>query len=90
MRTLTINGCTFDSRYATKFIEAGHRQTSKTRPHWIAITFNNWNLSENRVGKEVDYLLDLLYQAFIIKNEIKSLVITVDERKKDDITLEIS
>jgi len=90
MRTIKLNSCTFDSKFADKFIEAGHRVTNKKRPHWIIITFNSWTLTEKRIGKEVDYLLDLLQQAFVIKNEVESLLVNVDKRNKDQITLNIS
>ena len=90
MRTIKLNNVSLDSKFATKFIEAWHKTTTKTQPHFISITFNSWSLWENRIGKEVDYLVDLLYQAFIIKNPITKMVIDIDKRKTDYVTLDIS
>jgi len=90
MRNIKINGCTFDSIFAEKFVSAWHRVTSKTRPHFISLTFNKWSLWERRIGKEVDYIIDLLYQAFIIKNDITKLLVDVDKRNSDDIVINIS
>ena len=90
MRKIILNGCTFDKRFADSFINEWYRHTTKTLPHFISITFNSGELWEKRIGKEIDYLLDLLYQSHIIRNPIKKLLIDVDERRADQVTLEIA
>lgn len=77
-----------DRAFAEKFINEWHRSTKKTLPHLISFTFNSGDLAEKQ--KEIDYIIDLLYQACIIKNPIDKMIIGIDWRKKNYLTLEIS
>lgn len=77
-----------DRDFAEKFINEWHRNTKKKLPHLISLTFSSGDLAEKQ--KEIDYIIDLLYQACIIQNPIDKMIVNVDWRKKTYLTLEIS
>jgi len=73
---------------ANKFIEQWHRHTKKQFPHLLTFTFNDGLIDEDKM-KTINWVIDLLYQAFIIKNDVDKMIIDIDKRQKDFLVVNV-
>jgi hypothetical protein len=89
-RKITIeNRFPLTAKFAEDFIAEGHRTTKKVHPHMVSFTFNEGNLASVDRKKEIDYLLDLLYQAQIMRNETDRLLVNVDKRQSTYLSINV-
>ena len=89
MRKIEIeNYFMMNQQFADGFIEQGHRHTKKVNPHTIIFTFDNGYISSD-IFKRIDYIIDLLTQAYIIKNPVDKVLINIDKRQKNYLNIEV-
>ena len=88
MRTITIDSFFQTNQvFADAFIAKEYRETKKTLPHTLTLTFNSGDYNSNR--KMVDYIIDLLYQAMVMKQPIEKLFVDIDKRNKAFLVINI-
>lgn len=87
MRKIEIkNFFLWDKKFADDFINEGHRETKKVRPHTLIFTFN---LGNDIDMNKVNFMIELLYQAMIIKNPIDKIMVNIDKRNRNYLTMDI-
>jgi len=89
MRKLTFPlGINRTSKFADTFIAEGHKRTSKKKNHLLMFTFNRGTVDLEKM-KDVDYMTDLLTQAFIICNDVDKIIIDIDVKQKDNLLINV-
>jgi len=73
---------------AEKFLNQWHRHTSKIRPHILTFTFNTDNIWIEEINY-INWYIDLLYQAYIIKNNVEKIFINTDKRNRNYLTINV-
>lgn len=74
--------------FANNFIDEKHRVTKKVKNHLLMFTFNSGTVDWEK-HKDVDFIIDLLYQAFVIKNDVDKEVICIDKKQKESLVINI-